>query len=263
MVAYRNSVVKTGFRIRWNKIGIAASLPVYQLHPAKGSPTKNFGLTFNMFPKNLNIRGTGRIVEGFEQQNGNSTIFRNDVKLLHLETSTTCVFNPARFSMRAPVRFFEKQIQSAGSPMLLATASYKDLSGRDSLFQITDDVLGAVLRMRTLSIGAGAGYGFTFTKGDWYLTGVATGGLELNRRSFFKNVGENVTRQWQAKPVVIGQLSAGYNSDRFFAGVVSFYRPGFGSVRNPDASFYRFRTALILGIRFNQPAFLGKISKSK
>ncbi len=260
-VAYRNTVVKTGFRIRWRKLGIAASFPVFQLHPEKGSPTKNLGLTFNMFPKNLNIRGTARVVEGFEQQNGGNLLFRNDVKLSHVEMSSTYVFNPEKFSLRAPFRFFEKQLQSAGSPMLLATASYKNLSGQDSLFQISDDVLSSVLRMRVLSFGAGAGYGFTLAKGNWYLTTVATGGVELGRYSFFKNIGENVARRWQVEPVIIGQVSAGYNSDRFFAGVVSFYRPGFGSVQNLDASFYRFRAALILGIRFQQPKLFDKWSR--
>lgn len=256
-ISYRNSSVRTGLRFMVRNLSLAFSVPVLPIHPDKGSLSKNLGLVFNLYPGKVNIRGSIRRVKGFDQQNGGDEIFRPDVKLLHLETSGTYVLNKD-FSLRAPFRYFERQLKSAGSLLVMGTADYKNLQAKDSLFHVMPDLLAPIGTMKTASIGTGAGYGFTLTQGNWYFTGLLTGGAELNRRQYFDINEQSIQRQWQLKPVIFGQLSMGYNADRYFLGMVSFYRPGFGAVDNLDANFYRFRAALIAGVRFDEPKFLKK-----
>ncbi len=256
-VSYRNSSIKTGLRFRVRNLGLAFSVPVVPIHPSKGSLSKNLSLLFNFYPGKVNIRGSVRRVKGFDQQNGGEMIFRPDVNLLHFETSGTYVLNKD-FSLRAPFRYFERQMKNAGSLLVMGTADYKNLQAKDSLFHVTSDLLASIGTMKVATLGTGTGYGFTLTEGNWYFTGLLTGGAELNQRQYFDMENQKIQREWQLKPVIFGQMSMGYNADKYFLGVVSFYRPGFGAVDNLDASFYRFRTALIAGVRFDEPKFLKK-----
>lgn len=115
--------------------------------------------------------------------------------------------------------------------------------------------------MQVITFGAGTGNGFTITEGNWYLTGLFTGGSELNRLCYFSRENENLLIDWQLKPVVTGQLSMGDNTDSCFMGIVSYYRPGLRAVNTLDASSYRFRMALVAGIRIDEPGFLKKKKK--
>ena len=256
-ISYRNTMVKTGLRLRVGKVGLTFAVPVVRIHPNKSSLTENLAFSFNIYPKKINLGGSVRRVKGFDQENDGKVVFRPDVKLLHFETSGTYVFNK-NFSLWAPFRYYERQMKNAGSFLVMGIADFKRLQAKDSLFHISQDVLSDLGAMNILSFGAGAGYGFTLTKGNWYFTCLLTGGGELNRRQYFDKENHNLLSEWKLKPVTIAQLSTGYNTDRYFLGLVSYFRPGFGISDNLDANFYRFHAALIAGIRFDTPKFLRK-----
>jgi hypothetical protein len=205
--------------------------------PASGSSESMFGLS-SAFDLQANILGKNWGIDIFTQnykgyystdndkptQSGAASPQRKDISTWNTGVNGIYYFNRRRYSMRSTYNYYERQLKSAGSFLLsgdintfalradsaIYSPSYVAYFGSDANFQRLD--------YTTFSIAPGYAYNFVVRK--TYFVGASVAyGPAINWIHF--NNGINPwNNQVNFNTYLDVRLAAGYNSERFFTGVV-------------------------------------------
>ncbi len=191
---------------------------------------------------------------------------RPDATFWYSKANYIYIFNKEEYSYRSTFNFMERQVQSAGSLLLIANVTYNCLRGDTALLAApirqAYGELGTIKSFATLDSGIGAGYGYTKVFGDFFVSGVGFIGIDYQNNRFLTS---NSMEEWETKasavPLLDIRATLGYNNDKFFAGLV--YNADFNFINFNNVNGY-FNYNLIIariGIRFAAPKLLRNIER--
>ena len=147
---------------------------------------------------------------------------RSDVVLTNRSASVTHLFNPKRFSMRAPYGFTEHQLNSGGSFLVQLNINEISFTGESELieneFATRYPDLEKIKGISFTGIGIAPGYSYNYVYKDFFLNGTFTAGPS-HYWIQHKAIDSPATYDIQFNFVTDLWLAAGYNGERFFAGL--------------------------------------------
>jgi len=178
---------------------------------------------------------------------------RPDLSLLSRTGSVTFLFNPNRFSMRSPYLFSERQLYSAGSPLLRVAFNRFSFSGSGTMLNPEDlpyfEELDKVAGTSFFMIGLAPGYSYNYIWRDFFVNGTLTAGPA---QYWIRNqqISGGTTYDIQINFVTSIGLAAGYNGRKFFGGL-SYRSQGF-RLKLSETTMNGDQNVLVLmgGIRF-------------
>jgi Domain of unknown function (DUF4421) len=186
---------------------------------------------------------------------------RPDIEVKNAAVNFTYIFNNARFSIRAPFQFTERQTRSGGSFLLGFNFSRVQVRGSSDIIGLTDQAMfgdGGDARLLSLAaIGFLPGYSYNVVFKDYFFNVTALAGPAHYWISF---KGDTGPRHYDIDMNLSTSFRAGigYNGEQFFYGL-SFGANGIQS-RWLDTQFSSsvntFR--LVAGMRFMEKGFLTK-----
>lgn len=145
-----------------------------------------------------------------------------DLTFTSRSASATHLFNPKKFSMRAPYSFMEHQIKSGGSALVRINIDEFFLFGKNTLiagnYANTFKGLEQIKNIGFIGVGAAPGYSYNFIYGDFFLNGTIIAGPSLYWIRYKKAIGLSRYESQFNFATDFG-LAAGYNGERFFGGI--------------------------------------------
>lgn len=218
-----------------------------------------FDGTFQKY-KGFYLNNAIDITPGF--QSGDNFPQREDLSVMNIVINGIHVFNHRKFSFRSGFNQADKQIKSAGSPILLLSASRFSINADSKL--IPGDVrdsfgeAGSIEGGKFLTLSVLPGYAYNFVIRDFYLNINATGGIGLQRQNL--NISPQDESMYAIEPKLNVRAAIGYDNDRFFAGgTVLMQRASinFDGMRiNNTAGNFKF----FVGMRFEEFGIFKKYS---
>lgn len=178
---------------------------------------------------------------------------RPDLTLFSRTGSVTFLFNPNRFSMRSPYIFSERQLYSAGSPLLRIAFNRFSFSGNGNMLNQEDllyfEELNKVNKTSFFMIGLAPGYSYNYIWRDFFVNGTLTAG-PAQYWIRYQQIGGGTKYDIQINFVTSIGLAAGYNGKKFFGGL-SYRSQGF-RLKLSEISMIGDQNVLILmgGMRF-------------
>lgn len=181
-----------------------------------------------------------------------SFIQRSDISIFNSGFAAIYVWDPDKFSLPAAVMQSARQVESAGSLLIMAGFDGTLFTSDQSLLPASiqsaygKDAPMSAGQFSTASISAG--YGYTLTKASFFLTAIVMAGPGTQWRRYTVN-GVESTSTVNAAKLTVG-ASTGYNGESFFTGLSYVMN----STEYATESI-RIRTQLIslrafLGVRF-------------
>ena len=178
---------------------------------------------------------------------------RPDLSLLSRTGSVTFLFNPNKFSMRSPYVFSERQLLSAGSPLLRIAFNRFSFSGTGTIlnqedlqyFKEFNEVSGTSFFM----MGIAPGYSYNYVWRDFFVNGTFTAG-PAQYWIRYNQITSGTQYDIQINFVTSLGLAAGYNGKKFFGGL-SYRSQGF-RLKLSETSMNGNQNVLVLmgGMRF-------------
>jgi len=153
---------------------------------------------------------------------------RNDIETTNNGVTVSYIFNNKKFSFRSAYNFAERQLQSAGSFLLIASLSsfkaYADsaIIGREYINQYGDGAL--IQKIKTTALGVAPGYTYSLIHKGFFLNGTLAIGPS-NNWLFYQNDDGKQKSDIAFNAFILARLAIGYNGDRFFGGL-SFISQG-------------------------------------
>ena len=202
--------------------------------------------------ENFNLKNTELLEDA---ENELSPI--NNLGVRRIVFGSSYIFHPEKFSFRSAFIQVDRQLKSAGSPILSFNYTYLSIKS-DSLFtpsSIDEDLLEP-LATRAHRFALQPGYSYNFIYKAWFLNTTATAGFDVQR--VWYDIDNLSNTQWKVHPQFDLQGGIGYNSDTFSAGVLVFYE--FGRTRISDLVINTNRGGLrvFAAYRFPAPQFVRK-----
>ncbi|HSC52682.1 MAG TPA: DUF4421 domain-containing protein [Phnomibacter sp.] len=141
---------------------------------------------------------------------------RPDIGITQVGLNYEHIFNWRRFSFRASMLQSERQLKSAGSPLVGISLHYLITSGDSSFIPGFDsyDSLQPVSRLRNVDFGPSAGYAYTVVMAKRvFITGAITGQININFAKGEHN--EIANTQTTVNPNVVGRVAMGYQHPKW------------------------------------------------
>lgn len=158
---------------------------------------------------------------------------RSDLSVMNISLNGIHIFNHEKFSFRSGFIQADKQIKSAGSPIMILSATRYSVSA-DSLLLPFSPSDKNFMDGRFISLSLLAGYAYDFVLDNFFIKLNANGGTGVQHQKFDMGLGEK--QRWDLAPKLNFRAALGYDNERFFAG----------------ASFMMQRTSINFeGIRIN------------
>lgn len=146
---------------------------------------------------------------------------RSDLSVMNIGVNAIHIFNHKRFSFRSGFVQADRQIKSAGSPILILSATRFSVKA-DSLLvpvSVLENYGNASSfkegRFLTFSVLAGYAYDFVFKR--FFVKLNVNGGVGVQHQKFDLNKGGE--ERWAIEPKLNFRTVLGYDNDRFFSGV--------------------------------------------
>ncbi len=206
-----NVASNLGFGLSWKRVGASISFGLDFLNDSKKQdPEKSqyLDLQYHYYGKRIVFDLFGQSYKGFGTGSDTNRYFYSDLSLINIGGFIQYTFNHKRFSYRAAFDQTEKQLQSAGSP-LLCLAGYYTKVDSDTLFNGTK---------QHYLFGPSAGYAYSWVnKNKNYF---ATLSLTIG----FNAASEN----WERNsiyicPAFFPRISTGYNAPTWSIGLSAAY----------------------------------------
>lgn len=237
LVRYRpneNFNLGIGFNYQWMGIGGAFNLKFLNDDQEVYGHTKSFDIQSDIFSKGMVLTANLQSYKGFFWDNvrsydttwniRDSVPLRPDVETFNLGVSGIHAFNTNKFSFRAPYVYTEWQKRSAGSWLFGWQFSFYRLSADRYLIppELAEyyPVLGRLVNLSTMSLGAGFGYSYTLVvKEVFFLNATLLLGLSM----------QGVTANDNRRAVLINdilpsahshfRMAIGVNNERHYYGI--------------------------------------------
>ncbi len=222
-----------GFNYRFLCLNLGVYVPGAGKDKSTYGKTHYLDLQTHLYVHKFILDFYGQFYRGYYLANSESVISnltthiitRPDVSTRDITLELQYVFNDKRFSYNAPFYQNELQKQSAGSFLLGGGIYHFDARGDSAL--TPSDVSYANFfhnyRFNASSnsgMGASGGYAYTLViKKRFFITGILTGGLGVNEASLSNTLADQQQKKLGAVLNLSGKFAAGYNSDKYFAGV--------------------------------------------
>lgn len=218
-----------------------------------------FDGTFQKY-KGFYLNNAIDITPGF--QSGDNFPQRQDLSVMNIVVNGIHVFNHKKFSFRSGFNQADKQIKSAGSPILLLSASRFSIDADSQLIpgNITDDFgdAGTLSGGRFLTFSVLPGYAYNFVFRDFFVNLNATGGVGLQHQKLELTTVDE--KAYALEPKLNVRAALGYDNERFFAGgsvLMQRSSISFDGMRiNNTAGNYKF----FVGYRFKEFGIFKKYS---
>lgn len=247
-----------GLTYKFIDFDLAFSLPKTRILETGLQNLDQFRLTGSFSTRRATFRGYWVESKGLVASDaGGQFISTPGVHVLNIGLEYTHYFNFKRYSFRAATYQNESQRRSAGSVMIRVEPFFRRLGVSASIVPPADDVASMYGEQAGLLyayapvilVMPGYGYSWTTADGRWFCSPMVFlgGGVALN--VYKGNVGErtSVNAEWKGNVV----LNAGYNGDRFYISVRSFYAVDYFLL---DPSYFftsDLRLGFTAGYRFN------------
>ena len=212
----------------------------------------NFDAAVERF-RNFTLKNA-EILEDFEDER--STLNSLDVRRVIVGGSY--IFHPDKFSFRSSFIQVDRQLKSAGSPVLSFDYTYLSIKS-DSLFtpsSISEGTLEPVAT-KVHKFAVQPGYSYNFIHKAWYVnTTVAAG---FNVQQVWYNMDNLTDTSIKLQPQLDVRGGIGYNSDTFSAGALIFYQLGRTRLSDLIMKVNRGSIRLFAAYRFPSPKFVRKV----
>lgn len=195
-------------------------------------------------------------------QSGDDFPQRRDLSVMNIIVNGIHVFNHQKFSFRSGFNQADKQIKSAGSPILLLSAARFSINADSQL--IPGNVSSSFGEAGTLSGGrfvtfsALPGYAYNFVYRDFFMHANATAGFGIQHQKLELTDQDKI--EYAIEPKFNVRAAIGYDNERFFAGgsfLMQRSTIGFEGMRiNNTAGNYK----IFVGFRFQEFGIFKKYS---
>lgn len=214
-------------------IGLELSIKVpaaFERSKKKYGTTDFIDLQGNIYGKKWCFDGTFQKYKGFFLSNAHDVtpgfrsgdIFpqRPDLDVMNIIVNGIHIFNHKKFSFRSGFTQADKQIKSAGSPILLLSFSRFSINA-DSLLipaSIAEDFgdLQDIVGGRFVTFSVLPGYAYNFVHRNLFLNVNATGGVGVQHQSV--DLRNDAQVQYSLEPKFNFRAALGFDNERFFAG---------------------------------------------
>lgn len=269
-----NSVVRLGAREQsyfglgimvWNLNLDLASLFPNPLEKQQLGESPGFDLQLNLYTRRWNIDGEYSNIENFSLKNTkaiedietDSTII-NNLNVRNIGVGGTFILLPEKFSYRSSFIQTDRQLKSAGSPILSFGYTYSTLRS-DSLYipqEVGPPALD-ILTSTTNRIALLPGYSYNFIHKAWFLNTTGATGIEIQRTS--SRVANQSDKNTQVEIVFEVKGGLGYHGDVFSAGALVEYQFSRSRLDNLRIWNNGGNLRLFAAYRFPSPKFLRKL----
>jgi len=240
---FRNYNWSTGFYFKWRLAELYVAIPINALdNRVIGSPKvfgTGFGLNFyrNAFHFNYNFK----YIQGFENfaqvwEDKLQTLTNHNYFIFN-RLNTHYIHNPS-FSLRAALRFSDRQVRSAGSLIIAAPISYHLGTVRDEGFE----QFGGFSRG---AVGLMAGYGYTYVLQKWSTTFI----MKIGADARYSKISS--TPDWELIPTVNIIGSTVYHWKSNFLGLIYNDYPEFFGRSGVSFKLVNWKLRIYAGKRFN------------
>jgi len=190
-----------GLGVSWKGIGGSLSYGVEFLNPKKKEKKSQYlNLQYHFYGKRYVLDLFGQVYKGFSMNEDNNQHFYSDIKLMEFGGFLQYNFNYKHFSYRAAFDQTEKQLKSAGSP-LINLAFYYTKVNANNLF-----IEEKVNPKRNYLFGAGTGYAYTWVfKKNYFATGSFSLGLNASL--------DDINKKVEICPTFFPRIALGYNAE--------------------------------------------------
>lgn len=187
---------------------------------------------------------------------------RSDLSVMNIMLNGIHIFNHEKFSFRSGFVQADHQIKSAGSPILILSATRFSVKA-DSLLVPTGVArhfgeAGGFKEGRFLTFSVLPGYAYDFVFNNFFIKLNLNGGAGIQHQKYDLD-GVSKTR-WSIEPKLNFRTAVGYDNDRFFAGgsfMLQKTSINFEGMRiNHTSGNYKF----FVGYRFKEFGILKKYS---
>ncbi|MFM9076321.1 MAG: DUF4421 family protein [Bacteroidota bacterium] len=186
---------------------------------------------------------------------------RDDLSIRNRSLSFTWIFDPDRFTYRGAYLFRDQQKRSAGSPLVRVTLNTIGFQGNDPLIDAMDAVhfpsMTNVNGVHFRTFGVAAGFCYTWVYKYFFANGTLLAGA-AHYWSRYEASGKPDHYDIQFNFISTIGLAAGYNGDRYFAGV-NYRGQGF-RVNREEVSITGSQNSFVImaGIRFREHGVMKK-----
>lgn len=275
-----NDHTNLGFGFNYKGIGLNAAFDLLgnQNSDEKYGKTKSVDIQSNIYGKKIGIDAAYQNYRGYYFSNVSDVdpLFkpshqnypqRPDIRTRSVSISSFYNFNSERFSYRSTYTQNERQLKSAGAPILGFYCSLLDIqSMSDSAFLLPSSYILSyhpdfwVEAVKSINFGSLAGYGYTLVIAKRIFLTV-NAGIGIGYESTLGQYRYKDDRKYR-QPSSAGFLrtGVGYNSKKLYVGFTSIgsnfssKRAANGSINYNSGSF-----RLIFAYRFTSPKFLDKL----
>lgn len=188
-------------------------------------------------------------------------IQRPDITVRNVGLSVNRVLNSNKFSFRSAYNFVERQLTSAGSPIVFATFDNLIVKADSAIVgdrfaeQFGDS--HTIIHIRTSNLGIAPGYTYSLIWKGFFINGAFAIGPMHNWMKYELEDGGGDTRL-KFNLYVAARLALGYNGDRFFGGL-TFMNHG-RNVKFEDVQMTNSQSSfkILFGMRFRESGILKK-----
>lgn len=241
--AFQNNNLSAGLYLKKGMYELFFALPTIVFRNRVVGEAKTFGslVGLNVYPGKLHFNYNFKYLQGYESidqvrvdrlqtvANFNSFFFNR--------LNTHYVFNNEAFSLRAALRYIDRQKESAGSWIIAAPVSFH-FGKVDEIFNTTN------FDFSRLSIGAMGGYGYNYVVKDWMLSAILKGGVDVRKSTV---IGDSRIALFPSVNIV---SSVNYDRNDYFIGVSFYYYPEFETSYDYNMQLQNWNIRFYLGYRF-------------
>jgi len=222
-----------GFNYRFISLNIGFYLPFVDRNTDIYGKTTPLDLQTHIYVHKFIIDFYGQFYHGYYLSNTgaavnsspNDFLLRPDIATRDISLEVQYLFNDKQFSYNAPFYQNELQKKSAGSFLAGGGIYHTDAKG-DSAFIPSNSNYNDFFQSNHFNssnntgIDFIAGYAYTLViRKVFFITDALSGGAGINRSSLSDTYGNETISRYGAQFNVTEKFAAGYNSDKYFAGI--------------------------------------------
>lgn len=222
-----------GFDYEWLALEVTYAIPGFELNNKTQGDSETFAVKLGISGRKFRANAYYRSTKGFTHQNVEGLYprwFLNDeyypyLKNLRnrtLNVSVYYTFNHKKYSNKAALRPSERQLKSAGSPVLGILATMEGIYSPTPIVE-ADSLQNSYLNFKKaeyLKIGMNAGYMYTFSiKKKYYIHAALIPGLLYSYGDVLLHNEHEALFSNNLGGSIYSRFTAGYNGKTFYGGI--------------------------------------------
>lgn len=222
-----------GFDYEWLALEITYAFPGLELNDKDKDDSETFAIKLGISGRKFRANAYYRSTRGFTHQNVEGLYpdwflneeyypYLKNLRNRTLNLSVYYTFNHKKYSNKAALRPSERQLKSAGSPVIGILATMEGIYSPTPIIKI-DSLQNSYLNFKKaeyLKIGMNAGYMYTFSiKKKYYIHGALIPGLLYNYGDVLLHNDNEVHFSNSLGGSIYTRATAGYNGNSFYGGV--------------------------------------------